>query len=557
MLGNQESRSATAPATQAQLPWLIVCRPWDRADHEHQRQLQLVLGAVHAGIWEADLVAERLTWSPEMYSLHGWNSEIEPLPGDAYLSRFVHPEDRALVQSTLLEMAAGVKQERQVDLEYRVLRPDGTTIWISSIGSVERDESGRPVRAIGITRDISLRKRAELAQRDADRFIARITEVAPTLIYVYDLETDRRLYNNGWLPEALGYDDEPDIDVRPFMDRMVHPDDLERVTAYRRTHAALPDGAVSQVEYRMQHIDGSWRWYLSRNLVFARNADGSARQLLGTTTDITAVKRAEEELRRLNVELERRVSERTADLAAANFELEAFAYSVSHDLRGPLRAIGGFSNAVLETCGHQLDVNGRRYLSLVTAGVKRMGDMIEGLLALSRTTRDELLPARIDLSTIAREVLADLQHAEHHRHVEVVIAPHAEATGDARLLRIALDNLLGNAWKYTSRCECVRIEFGVQSWSGETIYFVRDNGVGFGMADASALFAPFQRLHTVEEFEGTGIGLATVQRIINRHGGRIWAESAPGQGATFYFTLANDGVGDAAKDESAVSLPTY
>ncbi len=190
---------------------------------------------------------------------------------------------------------------------------------------------------------------------------------------------------------------------------------------------------------------------LSRNLVFARNQDGSARQLIGTTTDITEVKRTEEELRRLNIELERRVSERTADLAAANRELEAFAYSVSHDLRGPLRAIGGFSNAVLETCGGQLDEKGRRYLSLVTAGVKRMGEMIEGLLALSRTTRNELLLQTVDLSSMACEVLEDLQHAEPNRRVEIVIAPQLEVTGDVRLLRMALDNLFGNAWKFTSR----------------------------------------------------------------------------------------------------------
>ena len=540
MASNHESGSTSALTAASSSQWSIVLRQSSHSDREYERQLRLVLRAVLAGTWEADFIAERLTWSPEMYSLHGLAERPEPWQLDDYLSQLVHPDDRALAVTTLMRMAAGVEPEQQVDLEYRIIRPDGTMLWIGSIGSVERDHSGRTVRARGIARDISSRRQAELAQRDADRFIARITEVAPTLIYVYDLETGRRVYNNGWLPEALGYTDQHDTDVRAFIDRTLHPDDRGRLAAYRRSHPASPDGVVSQVEFRARHRDGSWRWMLSRNLVFARNEDGSARQLIGTTTDITDIKRTEEELRRLNVELERRVNERTADLAAANRELEAFAYSVSHDLRGPLRAIGGFSNAVLETCGRQLDEKGRRYLSLVTAGVKRMGDMIEGLLALSRTTRHDLLLKKVDLSSMACEVLEDLQHAEPNRSVEIVVAPQVEVTGDVRLLRMALDNLFGNAWKFTSRAENARIEFGVEQRQGEPTYFVRDDGAGFDMANADALFVPFQRLHKTEEFEGTGIGLATVQRIVHRHGGRIWAQSAPRQGATFYFTLAVD-----------------
>lgn len=530
-----DSNSDNVSAAPRYMEWPIVQRQSDQPNLDHQRDLQFVLGAVLAGIWEVDFVGGRVIWSPEMYWLHG--CDVEPLSLDTYINRLVHPEDRELVLSALSHMADGLHPQRPLDVEFRILRPDGTLVWISTIGSVELVANGEPRRAVGLARDISSRKRAESAQRDADRFIARIADVAPTLIYVYDVETGRRIYNNGWLPEMLGYGTDHDMDVRPFMDRVLHPDDKERLAAYRRSHARQADGVISQVEYRARHIDGSWRWLLSRNLVFARNEDGSVRQLLGTTTDITAAKRAEEELRRLNAELERRVNERTADLQAANSELEAFAYSVSHDLRGPLRAIGGFSNAVLDTCSEQLDASGRRYLSLVTAGVKRMAEMIEGLLALSRTTRNELCLGTVDLSTMASDVLADLQHAEPNRRVDIVIGRRAEATGDARLLRIALYNLLGNAWKYTARCERARIEFGMQVAQGESIYFVRDNGAGFDMAHATALFMPFQRLHHAGEFEGNGIGLATVRRIIHRHGGRIWAQSAPGQGATFYFTL--------------------
>ena len=550
--GGHESNFGRVPSAGRYMEWSIVLRQSDQPNLDHQRDLQFVLGAVLAGIWEVDFVARRVTWSPEMYWLHGCN--VEPLSLDTYILRLVHPEDRELVQSALSHMAGGVDPQRPIDLEYRIVRPDGTVVWISSIGSIELAANGQPGRAVGLARDISVRKRVESAQRDADRFIARIADVAPTLIYVYDVATGRRIYNNGWLPQMLGYGIDYDSDVRPFMDRVLHPDDKERMAAYRQSHVRLADGAISQVEYRARHIDGSWRWLLSRNLVFARNEDGSVRQLLGTTTDITAAKRAEEELRRLNIELERRVSERTADLQAANSELEAFAYSVSHDLRGPLRAIGGFSNAVLDSCGEQLDASGRRYLSLGTAGVKRMADMIEGLLALSRTTRNELFLGTVDLSAIASDVLADLQHAEPNRRVDLLIVRQSEVTGDARLLRIALDNLLGNSWKYTARCERARIEFGMQAAQDETIYFVRDNGVGFDMANAAALFMPFQRLHLSGEFEGTGIGLATVQRIIHRHGGRIWAQSAPEQGATFYFTLPSAAIANASTHQRRANL---
>lgn len=555
MLGNHESLAVAAPAAATRSQWLIVLRRSDESHLEHERQLQLVLGAVSAGTWEADFVARRLIWSPELFRLHGLDSS-EPLAWDDYVSRVIHPEDRVQVVATLMELAAGVQQQRQLDRDFRIIRPDGQTIWMSAVGGVEQLEAGKPVRAMGIIRDISLRKRAELAQQDVGRFIARITEVAPTLIYVYDIVSGRSVYNNAWLPQALGYDYEPEGNAREFIDRIVHPDDQERLAAYRRTHPDMQDGIISHIEYRVRDVAGSWHWLLSRNQVFARNEDGSVRELIGATTDITSVKQTEEELRRLNVELERRVSERTADLAAANRELEAFAYSVSHDLRGPLRAIGGFSNAVLNSYSGQLDADGRRYLSLVTAGVKHMADMIEGLLALSRTTRDELLPERVDLSMLAREVLADLQSTERDRQVDITIAPHAEAVGDARLLRVALDNLLGNAWKYTSRSEHPRIEFGTQLRQGETVYYVRDNGAGFNMNNAAALFTPFQRLHSVSEFEGTGIGLATVQRIVHRHGGRIWAQSAPNQGATFYFTLANADTGDTTRGEREATLQT-
>ncbi len=246
---------------------------------------------------------------------------------------------------------------------------------------------------------------------------------------------------------------------------------------------------------------------------------------------------AEEETRRFTVELEQRVVERTGQLEAANKELEAFSYSVSHDLRAPLRSIDGFSLALLEDCAEKVGKEGRTYLHHVRESAQQMAHLIEDLLALSRVSRGELDRRPIDLAGIARAVLARLQAEQPHRTVELVVPAEAVAFGDARLLGVVMENLLGNAWKFTSKRVQARIEFGHRSDAGRPVFFVRDNGAGLDMTYREKLFGVFQRLHSASEFEGSGIGLATVQRIIRRHGGRVWAEGEVDRGATFSFTL--------------------
>ncbi|OUL33298.1 histidine kinase [Nostoc sp. T09] len=265
-----------------------------------------------------------------------------------------------------------------------------------------------------------------------------------------------------------------------------------------------------------------------------------AELLADVQAEVIERQQAEQALHSLNQGMQRAMIE----LQAVNRELEAFSYSVSHDLRAPLRSIDGFSQALLEDYQEQLDETGQNYLRRIRLATQRMGQLIDDLLNLSRLMRSEMQLEPVDLSLLAKVIYAELQESQPERQVDCVIEPGLIAQGDSRLLQMMLTNLLDNAWKFTSKHTQAKIEFGTMSQeSGIPIYFVRDDGAGFDMAYANKLFGPFQRLHRIDEFPGTGIGLAIVQRIVHRHGGRVWAEGVVEQGATFYFTLVADEAG--------------
>jgi light-regulated signal transduction histidine kinase (bacteriophytochrome) len=278
------------------------------------------------------------------------------------------------------------------------------------------------------------------------------------------------------------------------------------------------------------------RWVvISRIPLF--DSDGKVSGVVGIGRDITERKVSEQEIRRLNAELEDRVQERTAQLEVAVKELEAFSYSVSHDLRAPLRSIEGFSRAIVEDYAEKLDEVGINYLNRIRASSQRMSDLIDDMLKLSRITRSSLHREQVDLSDLAAEVAAEISAAEPQRKVEWKIGPGLLIHADASLMRIVLENLLGNAWKFTQNHASALIVLDKTENDGSVVYYIKDDGAGFDMKYAHNLFSPFQRMHSASEFEGTGIGLATVQRIIHRHGGLVWVESKIEQGTTFYFTL--------------------
>lgn len=320
---------------------------------------------------------------------------------------------------------------------------------------------------------------------------------------------------------------------------MLHEEDRARCN--ESWHEALASGHRFQTQCRLRERNSDkYPWHLIRAAPVL-GEDGKLAKWFGTCTNIDEQKQAERAVRQMNAALEQRVEERTAQLQVSNRELEAFNYSVSHDLRAPLRSISAFSQLLDEDYHDKLDDQGKDYLRIIGESTQHMTRLIDGLLHLSRITRGDIHCRMVDLGKLAEEIIGRLRQAEPERVVETVIAPDMQVDGDEGLLRIALENLLSNAWKFTAKVPQARIEFGSEMQAQGLVYYVRDNGAGFDMAYSGKLFGAFMRLHTTAEFPGHGIGLAIVQRIINRHGGRIWARAAVDHGATFYFVLPKAG----------------
>jgi len=418
--------------------------------------------------------------------------------------------------------------------ELRALRPDGSTFIAAGQATAVKDADGTLVGFQSAMRDVTAERDAQDKLVESEARLRAIGEALPDLIFVVD--------EDGRYLEILTSEEKLLARrVRALKGRLMH-DVLPQAEAdlflevVRRT---LATGSLQTCQYSLD-VEAGRRHFEGRAAPMGASPRGK-RCIVLVARDTTVRVTAERRMRELNATLERRVSERTRELRATNEELESFAYAVSHDLRAPLRAVDGFSRAVLEDYGEQLDDTGRSYLERACKASQRMAALIDDLLALSRLTRRRFSRSRVDLSAMGARIVEELRASEPHREVVVQIAGGMCLLGDGALLEVTLRNLLGNAWKFSGHQERARIELGALADKDGCVYFVRDNGAGFDAAYADKLFLPFQRLHRASEFPGNGIGLATVQRAIARHGGRVWAEGAVGRGATFYFSVPTDG----------------
>jgi PAS domain S-box-containing protein len=500
------------------------------APRRSERRLVEAQRIARIGSWELDIPRDRLSWSDEIFRIF----EIDPARFGASYQAFlaaIHPEDRDFVNESY---ATSLRDRRPYDITHRLLMPDGRIKYVRERCETVFDDQGKPLRSLGTVQDVTELKQAESQLRRYQEHLeelvaertrqvgeqARIIDQIHDAVITTDLEGVVTSWNAG-AERLSGYAAEEAVG-HPIA--FVYPPEEQNFLRDQVIRPLLEKG-LHETEVRMRAKDGrNLIAHLSLSLLY--DESGAPRGMVGYSLDIGARKVAEAELER-----------QRSRLAAANHELEAFAYSVSHDLRAPLRGIDGFSQALLEDYGGQLDGAARDYLNRIRAGAQRMGVLIDDILRLSRVTRAKMEPAWTDLSGMALAILAELAGRDPGRTVQRTVQPGMSVWADPGLMRVLLENLLDNAWKYTAKTPAARIEFNTESLDGETVFVVRDNGAGFDMQYSHKLFGAFQRLHHSGEFKGTGIGLATVQRIVHRHGGRVWAEAEVDKGAVFRFVL--------------------
>lgn len=457
------------------------------------------------------------------------------------------PDDyarEAVARAALLESNAG-----KFRCEQRYLHRDGRILWGELTCDLVQVGDSEPNFLLQI-QDITARKEAQAARATTRRQLDQQNELldqSRDAVVVHSLDGVLRYWNLG-AQRMFGFTREQAIGQT--FESLMGPG------------AALTDSAaaklIAQGEWvgELGCVDASGRMLIvERRCTVVPGDQGEAAAVLTVNSDVTERRRAEKEIVLLNNVLEQRIRNRTAELEESNEDLRDFAYSLAHDLRAPLASIDGFSAQLELRLVGLLDDKSRHYLRRVRAGVKTMSDLTDALLALADLSNTQLVHQNVDLSALAAGIVERLREHEPGRHVTLSIDDTQQAQGDVRLLTDVLENLLGNAWKFTSQLPRAAIEFGGQSWpNGSYLYHVKDNGVGFDPAYGYKLFGPFQRLHTTAEFEGTGIGLAMVRKIVSRHGGRVWAESMPGEGASFYFTLNENSPRRAARDSRPARL---
>ncbi len=533
-----------------------------RVNEDRLKEAQRMAGV---GNWDVTLATGEATWSDEQFHILGYRpGEVEA--GLNSLMESVHPEDRDKVSR---EMARSMRsdQTKPYHVEHRVLHKDGTQRVVEETGQTTFNEAGEPLRMFGTTLDVTARHQEEELRRRRvqglqclDHWMRRLGALLEQPQAFRDAVCEGILElvsaDLAALPlldpsnKTFTYDAAAGAEAGQLLGQTLpltrgglcgwvanHGEGIcvPDLTQDPRVIQTLADnlnvntGLLTPLTHDGRVIGGLSAF---RNGAPFDNIDEELINLFGQR-----VSAAMDNMQLLST-LEQRVQDRTLELEVINKELESFAYSVSHDLRAPLRSIDGFSQALLEDYEEHLDATGQDYLGRVRRACQRMGSLIDDLLMLSRLTRRDMQCEPVDLGGLALQSIEQLRKDMPERSVKLRIAQGVSAEADVKLMRILFDNLMGNAWKYTAREPEAVIEFGRQVEDGQEVYFIRDNGVGFDMAYADKLFGAFQRLHKSGDFEGSGIGLATVARIVHRHGGRVWAEGQMDRGATFYFTLA-------------------
>jgi PAS domain S-box-containing protein len=483
---------------------------------EKHQLLQLSQQAAHIGVFEWNVQTNVHTWSPELEKMYGLEIGQFGNTLEAW-KLLLYPQDR---QAAVALVNRAFATGQSVEGEWRVVWPDGSIRWIQGRFQCFNDASGKPLRLTGVNIDITDRKIiSEALQESEERFRFLVENVQDYAIFMLDPQGFIVTWNGG-AQRLKGYSAE-EIKGKHFSTFYL-PED--RGVCEQELAIAAKEGHFSCEGWRARK-DGS-RFWASITITALRKKCGILHGFTKLVRDITERKKNEDSLRTL-----------ANNLAFSNKELESFSYSISHDLRAPLHTMKGFSSILLEDYSDKLDTEGQNFLKRIIRSAEKMSDLIDDLLSLSKISRQEISPLEINLSVIARDFINELCQTEPLNKIEVSIAENVIAYGDPHLMRIALSNLIGNACKFSSKTPNARIQFGQMEKEGKKIYYLRDNGAGFDMKFADKIFEPFKRFHSVSEFSGTGIGLATVRRVIEKHGGTIWAESEVGKGATFYFTL--------------------
>jgi PAS domain S-box-containing protein len=504
---------------------------------EHERALfRAVVDNIPSGVVLAEAPSGRIIMvnrQLEKFLRHSFPSSpnIASYPQwEAY-----HPDGRML-ESHEYPLARALQGEAVQGEELLYCHGAGTREWMRVGAAPIRSRQGGITGAVVTFDDVDAEKRAALALQESElryRLVARATNEA-----IWDWDVPRNVITwSGAIHTVFGCSQEELGTDAAWWGQRLHPEDRETVST---AVAAALDGSAENWcrEYRFRKADDTYAVVLDRGFV-VRDEQGRARRMIGSMLDVTARRQAEQEIRNLNQDLEARVERRTAELAAANKELEAFTYSVSHDLRAPLRQIDGFTRILGEELGPRLEPEHRSYFQFIQDGTRQMGDLVDDLLRLARVGRQAVRWEPAGLNSVVNAALQNLQADVAGREIEWEIGQLPLVECDPVLLRQVFQNLLGNAIKFTGPRERAVIRVGYIGEDGQRVFFVKDNGVGFNMKYAGKLFGVFQRLHCVEDFPGTGVGLAIVQRIIHKHGGRVWAEAELERGSTFYFTLGS------------------